>query len=329
LAAFQWVPTTSHAALSLEILSEVAFMLYRVTVFTLAALFVCLGIVVPAAQGQKNCTLQTMTGTYAFYERGSSTYADMTGTVLSPPATPPFWNAMDAPFATVGEVTFAPNGVGEGFYWIWAGLSPATLDPIPVTVTITEMNPDCTGKFRYTVPGTPPVKIVERFVIFDEGREFRSVPATIENGVEGLAWVGEGHRLRRSDDPPKSCGPHTAHGTYVTTAINVVNFFGPTGFADSLIMYTKISITGDFTGTLYEKLGLNPDPIEVPIYGKVTVHPNCSFEETLYIPAISGIVPIRGVFFNEGKKLYAMAVVDPANPGGIIYSIAEGKRVDE
>ncbi|MFI5097667.1 MAG: hypothetical protein ACHQT6_06795 [Candidatus Acidiferrales bacterium] len=284
---------------------------------------------IPADEGHQKCTLQTMTGTYAFSERGSSSYADMTGTAMSPPAPPPFWNALDAPFATVGEVTFAPNGVGEGFYWIWTGLVPATLDPIPVTVTITEMNPDCTGKFSYTVPGTPPVNIVERFIAIDEGREFRSVPATIENGVPGLAWIGEGHRIRKADEGARSCGAQTAHGTYVTTAINVVNFFGTTGFADALIMYTKNSKTGQFTGTLYEKLGVFPEPIEDPIYGNVTVHPDCSFEETLYIPAISGIVPIRGVFYNEGKEFYAMAVNDPANPGGIIYSIGEGKRIDE
>jgi len=304
-------------------------MLYRVTIFTLAALFVCLGIVVPVAQAQKNCTLQTMTGTYAFYERGSSTYADVTGTVMSPPAPPPFWNALDAPFATVGEVTFAPNGVGAGFYWMWIGLSPATLDPIPVTVTITEMNPDCTGKFSYNVPGTPPATVVERFVAFDEGREFRSVPATIDNGLPGVAWIGEGHRIRKSGDPVQSCGPQTTYGTYVATATNVVNFTGTTGFADTMIMYTKISMTGDFTGTLYEKLGLIPDPIVDPIYGTVTVHPDCSFEETLYIPAIAGVVAVRGVFFNEGKEFYAMAVVDPAVGSGVMYSIALGKRVGQ
>jgi len=205
----------------------------------------------------------------------------------------------------------------------------ATLDPIPVTVTITEMNPDCTGKSSYTVPGTPPVKTVERFVTFDEGREFRSVPANIDNGLPGVAWIGEGHRIRKPGDPVQSCGPQTTYGTYVATATNVVNFTGTTGFADTMIMLTKISMTGDFTGTLYEKLGLIPQPIEDPIYGTVTVHPDCSFEETLYIPAISGVVPVRGVFLNEGKEFYAMAVVDPATGSGIMYSIALGKRVGQ
>jgi len=100
-------------------------------VLLLSATCICAQLKSPAAEAPQNCTLQTMTGTYAFYERGSSTYADVTGTVMSPPAPPPFWNALDAPFATVGEVTFAPNGVDTGFYWIWAGLSLQPLTPFP------------------------------------------------------------------------------------------------------------------------------------------------------------------------------------------------------
>ena len=39
------------------------------------------------------------------------------------------------------------------------------------------MNPDCTGKIRYTVNLTGiSATIEERFFVFDEGREIRSVP---------------------------------------------------------------------------------------------------------------------------------------------------------
>ena len=299
----------------------------KTTIFTVLGLLVCLAIVVPAAQAQDKCTLATMTGTYAYYEKGSSSTVDVSGSVMSPPATPPFWNAMDAPFATVGEVTFAPNGVGEGFFWLWAGFLAATIDPIHAKVTITEMNPDCTGKFSYTLPGSnPPTTIVERFIAFDDGREIRSVPVTINNGVPGLAWIGEGHRISKSDEPVKSCGPQTAHGTYVSTVENVITFDGITGYADALILYTTVSMTGDFTGTLYEKLGLEPLPIQLPVFGKVAVNPDCSFSETLLIPAIGGNVSIRGVFFSEGKELYAMAVTNPPIPSALLFSIAQGKR---
>ncbi len=47
-----------------------------------------------------------------------------------------------APFITVGEITFTPDGEGDGFYWIRIGSLNGWLDPIPVHVTITEMNED-------------------------------------------------------------------------------------------------------------------------------------------------------------------------------------------
>ena len=301
----------------------------KIIVFTIAGLLVCLGIVLPTAQAQDKCTLATMTGTYAVWERGSSTYADVTGKALSPPPTPPFWNETTAPFATVGEVTFGPDGVGQGFFWMWAGLLAATVDPIHAKVTITEMNPDCTGKFSYTLPGSnPPTTVVERFIAFDDGREFRSVPATLDNGVPGLAWIGEGHRISRSDEPPKSCGPQTAQGTYVTTVTNLINFLGDTGFADAIIVRSKVSITGDFIGTMYEKLGLFSFPIEDAVYGTIKVNPDCSFSEVLNIPSIGASLPIRGVFFNEGKEYYGMAVKNPPAPSAMMYSIGQGKRVD-
>lgn len=300
-------------------------MFYRLTIFTLTLLFLFLSILVPAARAQKKCTLETMTGTYAFYEKGASSYVDATGTLLSPPATPPFWNSVEAPFATVGEVTFGSNGVGKGFYWISIGFATPTTEPIPVTVTITEMNPDCSGLLSYPVPGNPPAIIVERFIAFDDGREFRSVPATITNGVPGLAWIGEGHRIGKSDETPKFCGPKNAQGTFLLAATAVVAFDGVTGYADSWLLRQQVSRSGDFQGTLYEKLGMIPEHIKDPVCGQIVVNPDCSFSETINIPAIGGAVHIRGVFFDDGNQFYAMS-----NDGfPILYSIGQGKRLEE
>jgi hypothetical protein len=57
----------------------------------------------------------------------------------------------------------------------------------------------------------------------------------------------------------------------------------------------------------------------------MTVNPDCSFSETVYIPAIQGVVNISGVFFNEGKEFYAMSI----DGFPILYSIGQGKRLDE
>ena len=128
----------------------------------LTALLLCLRVAVPAAYAQEECTLQTMAGTYAFFDKGSSLIVD--------PSQQPFplhWAAAMAPFVTVGEVTFTPEGVGDGFYWISIGALSGGLNPIPVHVTITEMNHNCSGKFQYAVnlPGIS-ATIEERFVLF-------------------------------------------------------------------------------------------------------------------------------------------------------------------
>lgn len=290
-------------------------------ILKLAALLLCLCVAVPAAYAQGICTLQTMTGSYAFYDKGSSLIVD--------PSQQPFplhWAAAMAPFVAVGEVTFTPKGVGNGFYWISIGALSGGLNPIPVQVTITEMNPDCSGKYQYsiTLPGIS-ATIEERFVLFDNGREFRSVPTSIVNGVPTLAWTGTGRRISKSSKPVHTCGPQTSHGTYLLTAENIVTVDPTTAVADALFIRADIALTGDYTGTLYEKFGPLP-PIELPASGKFTVSPDCSFSATLDV-TIQGTpvsIPIRGVFFNEGKEYYGLAI-DP----GVPYSFAQGKRIGQ
>jgi len=293
-------------------------------------LVVILGIAVSAAQAGEKCSLQTMTGTYAFYERGSSMVLDLDPAHQTIPV---HWNGAIAPFVTVGEVTFTPDGVGEGFYWILTGSLSGGADPIPVQVTIFEMNPDCTGKFRYwiTLPNAPqPTLVEERFFAFDNGSEYRSVPSLIgATGIPTLAWTGTGHRIKKSDDPPHSCGPQTAKGAYVETVENIVNFgpavFNVTGFADALFIREDIAMNGQYTGTLFEKLG--PFSIDqLPVHGKFVVNANCSFSGTLKFTIETGPVTIvvKGVFFDEGKEFFGLAI-DP----GVPYSFAQGKRIGQ
>ncbi len=291
----------------------------------LTALFLCLCAAASAAYAHDKdkhdeCSLQTLTGTYAVYEKGASS--------LLNPTTPnyfPFFPGITAPFVNVGEITFSPDGVGTGFYWIKIGALNGGFDRIPDSVTVTEMNPDCTGKIRYTVslPGLPAAATIEeRLFLFDEGREFRTVPTSIQQGIDTLAWFGVGRRISKSSRPVHSCGPHTAHGTYLLTAENLVDS-GQGIFADALFIREDVSLTGDYTGTLYEKLG--PIPVDgLPVTGKYNVSPDCSFTSTLVVPiqGTPATVYINGVFYNEGQDFYALAT-----DVGIPYSFAEGKRI--
>ncbi len=301
----------------------------KMTIVAMAALFLVCCAAVPTAYAHEKCSLQTMVGTYVIYEKGSSLIMD--------PSQQPFplhWAAALAPFANVGLVTFKPNGVGDGYYWIYVGALPhPSYDPIPDRVTITELNEDCTGKFTYVanLPGGLSATVEERFIVFDNGREFRSVPTSIQNGLPTLAWLGTGYRISKSAKTVRSCGPHTAHGTYLVNAENIIATDPKTAVADSLFIREDVSMNGAYTGTLYEKIG--PVSVETAALGTYTVNPDCSFTSTLRVPEFfPDPIVIKGVFFNEGKEYYALAIDDPALPleqQGIKFSFIYGKRIGQ
>ena len=286
----------------------------QIVMVTLVALLLCCCIAVPAAYAEGKCNMQMVAGSWVGYERGSSLSVD----VNPPPGVFPFFTGAMAPFVNIEHITFNPYGVGKGYYWIYTGAIGMTEKPIPVKVTITEMNADCTGKFTYVVPGTPPATIVERFVLFDGGRELRSLPIAITNGLPGLVWTGTMHRI--SEDSEHSCGAQTAQGSWLTSVEQIIPWSWPTAWADAALVRQDVSETGHFTGTLYEKLG-DLSNIEHPVWGMIKVHPDCSFSETLIGPDPVGTNIIKGAYFNEGRESYGMVM-------GLSYSFGHSERID-
>jgi hypothetical protein len=297
----------------------------KFTKVMVAALLFCLGIAVSPARGQAPCSLDTFTGTYVFYDRGSSSIFDANSQPY-----PFHWAGAYAPFVTVGEVTVGPGGVGDGFYWIRLGSLNGGSDPIPVQVTVTEMNEDCTGKFSYqlSLPGVPgTTTVVERFILIDNGRQFRSIPASIENGVSTLTWIGEGHRISKPGEALNTCGPETAHGSFLLPVENLVQFSSDVPlFSDAVLLRYDVSMNGDFTGTLYEKLGPTGNLV-FPVSGTINVNSDCSYASSLYLNVFGTPVTIatRGIFFDQGKKLYGLQV----SSGGTQYSFGQGVRIGQ
>ena len=298
----------------------------QLTLFAIAGLLLCCAV--PAASAQGTCSLQTMTGTYVIHERGASYFLDPTQQLY-----PLHFGGASAPFANVGLVTLKPNGVGDGYYWIYAGALSGGFDPIPVQLTITEMNHDCTGKFTYvaSLPGGLSATVEERFVLFDNGREFRSIPTAIQNGIGTLAWLGTGHRISKSGNPVKSCGQQTANGTYVLGIENIILDQPTIAIADTVLVRENISMTGDYTGKMYEKYADHP-PVEAAVQGKVTVNPDCSFTSSLQIPEYYVNLLGKGVFFNQGKEFYMIVPGDPTLPPDqqwLKFSFVYGKRIGQ
>ena len=273
-----------------------------------------------AVRAEGPCSMQSISGTYALSEKGSSS-------ILDPNSQPyPYhWAGAVAPFVALGEVTFGNNGVGEGFYWIRIGSFNSGPEPTPVEVTITEINEDCSGKwqFEFNLLGTQ-YTIVERFVLFGNGREFRSIP--IQTGVPTMAWIGEGHRVSKPGELLGSCGSHTAQGSYLLAAENLVRLGPNPIFADAVLLRLSISNTGNVEGTLYEKLGPTGN-IQLPVWGTITVSSDCSFTSALnaVVQGNPTTIPMRGVFFNEGKELYALNV--NSRTVGTQYSFGYGQRI--
>ena len=291
------------------------------TLITFACLLFGLCLAAQVAKAQAPCTLETMTGTYAFYDKGSSLVLDLTANPF-----PVHWAGAVAPFVAVGEITFGPDGVGDGFYWIRVGSLNGGFDPVPVRVTITEMNQDCTGKYRYsvTLPGAPSATLIEeRFVLTNNGRQFSSVPTFIgESGIPTLAWLGSGQRIRKPSDPVNNCGLQTGQGTFLFSAENIVTLDFNTGLADTLLIHMDVTSNGDYTGMLYEKFG--PMPVELPVSGAFLVSPNCSvsWDLNVVINEVPTKIGIRGVIFNQGKNFYGLSMEKD-----VFYSSVQGVRV--
>ena len=291
-------------------------------------LLFCLCIAVPIASAREKCSLQTMVGTYAMHETGASHSLD---TTIQP--YPLHFGGATAPFANVGLVTIKANGTGKGYYWITIGELNGGFKRIPVEIKITEMNDDCTGKFTYVanLPGGLSATVEERFVLFDDGREFRSIPTTIQNGIPTLAWVGTGYRISKSSQPPKFCGQQTATGTYVLDIQNIIGYQPTSAIADTVLIRQEVSMTGEYTGKMFEKFADLP-PVETWVQGKFTVNPDCSFTSKLEIPQYFVNLVGKGVFFNQGKEFYMLIPGDPALPldqQWLKYSFVYGKRVGQ
>lgn len=305
--------------------------------FKLIALVLCLCVTDAAVHAQGKCSLRSFAGTYVSFDRGSSLTIDLSSIGVLGPApgaqpSPPAWIAKGiVPFVNVAEITYTPEGIGDGYFWMFAGSVRPTLEPMSVHVIITEMNEDCTGKFQYTLGNG--ANIEERFIIFDNGRQYRSVPTTIVSpGIPTLAWIGTGHRISNGSAPVNFCGAQTAHGRYLLTCENILRsgLYPQMAVSDNFLLRSDISMTGDYSGVLYEKFGMKS--IELPVNGTMVVNSDCSFTDTLIIPDISSTVVLKGAFFDQGKEYYSMGILNPTVPAtnqDIKYSLCQGTRIGQ
>ena len=263
--------------------------------FKLVVLVLGLSICPATASGQGQCTMQNMAATYAFTLTGASTI------VLGPAPDTFHWSALYAPAAGVGVITIKPDGKLEGQYWVVSGTVNFGLTPIPLHGTAT-VNADCTGTIVGTLPDGSTQE--ERFVVLGNGREIHSVAT--ETGVPTGNWLTTAYRLGGS------CGQHKVHGDYLFECRNLFELPvpppDPNIFGGAIHIRTLIAPGGDYTATVYGKVG--PSNSEFPASGHLTVHDDCTAEGTLETPFLPTVSHARGVFFDEGRRGYWLPLVN-------------------
>ena len=270
--------------------------------FSFGALPLCLVFSLSSANGQGNCTINTIVGTYAFQFTGSSA-------IVNGAAPDGFhWNALYAPIAGVGIFTVQgsfpkPGGTADGSYWLVAGamdLGHSPLDPTPFHATIA-VNRDCTGVMNYSFG---PYAMSEQMVILDNGNEIRSIAA--QTAVATSNWITTSRRIGGA------CTPNKVVGSYLFSCKSLFPVDPSHIFAGASLIVLNIGGTGTSTGTFMGKFGTEIVP-PVPVSSVFKLNADCTAEGTLDFGIGQNVA--KGVFFNEGKEGYWLPLVN--NPGAI------------
>jgi hypothetical protein len=269
--------------------------------YTLGALLLCLAVSLSVAYGQGNCSINTITGSYAFNTAGSSTI--ISGVA---PDTIHF-NAKYAPIVDVGVFTvrssFPRAGAAlDGYYWLIAGANTPGLTQNPWHATIT-VNPDCTGTLTYPGPfGT----MQEEMLILDNGNEIRSILQTSPAAFPTPTWIMTARRLNGA------CNQKQITGSYLFSCKSVFTLDATTTVGGNSLIRMTIASDGKVSAVFTGKFGPQIVP-DTTIPGMLTLNGDCTAAGTLDFGTFQSVA--RGVFFNEGKEGYWLPLV--VDPGGI------------
>jgi hypothetical protein len=263
----------------------------------------------PSAPAQDGCSIHTITGDWGFGAQGKSLIAAAT----PDPATLHLPGAV-LPGAFAGRVIISKDGSFNGYYWmnLAGGVISGTV-PVPFTGAVT-VNPDCTGTWDYDVvmPGSPPVNVVERFAIVDQGRELRSI--SWSTAIPTFAWTLVARRIQGR------CTPGLVQGAYVLQYGGHTLVPGlpppmpnPALLASAGLFDFAVDIGGAMSGRMLHKVG--PVTMEVPFTGTFTVAADCAVTMTAAVPGM-GEVTASGILVENAQRGYGvpMWVMTPSGP---------------
>ncbi len=273
-------------------------------VAALAAACVLFAAGTAAAQG--DCHARKIAGTYAFENRGASTF------VLGQ-ASPRHWSLTSAPLVMAGWLNIEEDGSISGEAWLILGRVTPGLAAQPISGHLIELE-DCAAVLEWSgtpVPGTPPGLHRERLVFIENGREFRSV--LIQSPSASMAWSGRGYRIDREDG---TCGQHLLRGDVLVQGESLSTSLPPTSPATSAsLMRLTVRRDGSYAGTMYYKLP--PGYTETTVEGSFTVRPNCMVETEFSSAAAPGVTQHgRGMIFDNGRRGFLIMPLATTRPDG-------------
>lgn len=278
----------------------------RLMVAALAGTWVLFAAGIAAAQG--DCRMQKIAGTYAFENRGASTF--VLGQTL-----PRHWSLTSAPLVMAGSLTIGEDGTMTGDAWLILGWVTTGLAAQPISGQLTGLDEgQCTAILEWSgspIPGGPPGFHRERLIFVENGREFRSI--LIQSPSASMAWTGRGYRINRDGG---TCGQHLLQGEVLLQGEALSALLPPTSPATSAtIMKLTVAPDGSYSGTMYYKLP--PAYTEAAVEGTFTVWPNCMIETQFWSPAMPGVSQRgRGMIFDNGRRGFMIMPLETTQPDG-------------
>jgi hypothetical protein len=271
--------------------------------WALLALLLLLPSWAPSARAHEGCSIHSIAGTWGFGAYGRSVIADPT---LDPASM--HFMGLYLPGAFAGRVKILPNGTFNGYYWLNIGgglFASATAIPFAGPVKV---NGDCTGEWSYPVslsPSDPPVTVVERFAILDEGREIRSISWT--TGIPTFTWTLVAKRI------PRACTPRRVSGSYAMQCHGHAIIPGlPAPLPDTALLSTaallrfEVDRHGVVAGRFMEKIG--PFPLDTEFSGSFDVAPDCSVLAEFTLPGL-GQAEAVGILVEDASRGYGLPLL--------------------
>ncbi len=280
-----------------------------------AAIFALVG---PALLAQ-DCSIQGITGTYAFRHTGESFLSP--NLPSAPNITP---SAAELPThaaglysygVIVGIMTIQPDSSVDIRYWSTIGSWSSMRAGVKMTGTITNLGMDktesgvelgCAGTIEYRpFPQFPAHR--EKFFVLENGREIRGIPFETP-AFPTLASLSTAHRITRAPSTAPVCGPQTARGTMVLNCPGPL--FNPTGeiktVGSASVIHLRMFDNGELTGTLHNRSANQFTSTE--LRGGAVVNPDCTGEAWFAAPDFvpGAVLKSMFVFFDGGQEGFAL-----------------------